>query len=675
MKETSRKRMECESPADPSKRETLKKLGLLGLLAAVDVTALASCGRRMLSAGGRERKVIVLGLDGLDAGRVERLMERGRLPHMSRLREMGGFRPLESTVPPQSPVAWATFITGRDPGGHGIHDFIQRDPSTYLPYLSIARTEPPDRTLSLGQWRLPLSHGNVELLRQGPAFWDLLAEQGVPCEIYRLPSNFPPRESGAKQLAGLGAPDLRGTYGEFSYFTDAPPANAQQVTGGAVYPVQVSNGRVQARLMGPWNTLREGEPESQADFEVRVDRENRVAKVMVQGQEALLREGEWSEWIPVRFEMMPHVKSVTGICRFYLKQVRPHFKLYVTPINVDPMDPAVPISAPGDFAGELAERFGRFYTQGFPEDVKALSNGILDDGEYLQQSGTAMAEARRMYESSLNTFQRGLLVQYFSGTDRTQHMFWRTMDPRHPAYEAALAREYGGVIEECYQISDEMVGQALEACDANTTLVVLSDHGFAPFYREFNLNGWLAQNRYLAGVGPWRGEADLFSNANWRRTMAYGIGFNGLYLNLEGRELYGAVNPVNREALARQLAEELRQVRDPETGERVIENVYLAEDVYAERMPDKSPDLIVGYARGYRASDASVLGKATEQLVQDNTGKWSGDHCIDRSLVPGILLTNHPISAERPGLADVTASLLAEFDVAAADGMSGERVW
>ena len=664
-----------DAPADPGKRETLKKLAALGLLALVDVGALSSCGRKVVSPLARERKLIILGLDGLDPRAVERMMAAGELPNFSRLREMGGFRPLISSIPPQSPVAWATFITGRDPGGHGICDFIQRDPHTYLPYLSIARTEPAEKTLALGKWKLPLSKAKVSLLRSGRAFWDYLTERGVPVSAYRVPSNFPPQDTGAKQLAGLGAPDLRGTYGEFSYYTEAPGEADRKVTGGNVYQVSPVNGRVEARLFGPGNTLREGEPESSVEFEVWVDRERGIAKLAVQDRELLLREGEWSDWVPLRFEMIPRVKHVSGICRFYLKQLAPYLKLYVTPINIDPADPALPITAPADFARELTAKFGRFYTQGFPHDVKALRQDILDDGEYLQQSGIAMGEARRMYEAALDEFRRGLLFYYFSTSDRTQHMFWRTMDPRHPAHEPRLRKEYGSVIEDCYRTSDELVGDALEACDGDTTLIVLSDHGFAPYYRSFHLNTWLAENHYLAGLAAWKPGADIFSNGDWANTLAYGLGFNGLYLNLIGREPYGLVGPEEKHMLARQLADELLAVRDPDTGARVIENVHLAEEVYSSDQAAKAPDLIVGYAHGYRCSDDSVLGEISDRLVEDNRDKWSGDHCVDRSLVPGILFTNKPIRAEAPALPDVTASALAEFGVPKPEDMSGNPIW
>ena len=664
-----------EPPTDLTRRATLKKLAALGLLACVDVGALSSCGRQSRSPIGGEGKVFVLGLDGLDPKTLQRLMAAGKLPNMARLSGMGGFRPLTSSIPPQSPVAWATFISGRDPGGHGIYDFIGRNPKTYLPYLSIARTEGPEKTVSIGNWNIPLSAGKVELLRRGRAFWDVLAEHGVPATCYRVPSNFPPRETGARQLAGLGAPDLKGTYGEFSFYTDAPPNPNRKVTGGTIYKVQFTNGRATTHLHGPENTLREGNPESVVSLDLLVDRNRRLAKVVVQGREVVLREGDWSDWITARFEMVPHLKDVSGIFRLYLKSVRPYFKLYVTPLNIDPRDPALPITAPEDFSQDLARRFGLFYTQGFPHDVKALRHEILDDEEYLQQSNIAFDEEQRMMELALNDFDRGFLFYYFATTDRTQHMFWRTMDPRHPAHDPKAVSNLGPVIEDCYRAADRVVGRALEACGDDTTLIVLSDHGFAPYYRSFNLNSWLAENGYLSGIERWGAGKDLFGNADWRNTLAYGLGFNALYFNLAGREPYGIVGPEERLLLARQLKDQLREVKDPETGDRVIEQVYVADEVYSKDAAEHAPDLVIGYARGYRCSDDSVLGEVSDKLTEDNRDKWSGDHCIDRTLVPGILLSNRRIEIERPSLQDLTATVLSEFELERPDDMNGRPIW
>jgi predicted AlkP superfamily phosphohydrolase/phosphomutase len=666
-------RSEGERPRDPAKRETLKRLGALGLLALVDAGALASCGPRVLSPTARERKVIVLGLDGLDPQIVDRMMAAGKLQHMRRLRAISRLRNLTSSIPPQSPVAWATFITGRDPGGHRIYDFVHRDPETYELVNAIARTSPPAVRLPFGQWRVPLSSSRAELLRAGTAFWDILAERGIPCEVYRVPANFPPRDTGVKQLAGLGTPDLRGTNGTCAYYTDAPTTSP--AAREYVHRLRLRNGRAKGRLIGPRNSLRSSMPDTWLDFDLSIDRDHALAKISIQGRELLLRVGEWSDWVPVKFAMVPGVKTVSGILRFYLKQASPHFGLYAGPINFDPMDAALPIAAPPGFAREMAERFGRFHTLGFPQDTNALDAEILDDGEYLHQSGMIVDEARRIYHSALNQFQRGLLFYYFSTSDRTQHMFWRTMDPQHPAHDARSARDYGSAIEDCYQTCDGIVGDALEACDSDTTLVVLSDHGFAPLYRKFNLNTWLAAHGYLALRSRAKTTNKLSEDADWSNTTAYALGLNSVYINVRGREARGTVAEEDRQRVAQALARELRKVRDPIGGERVFENVYLADEVYSGARGPETPDLIAGYARGYRCSSASGLGKIAPQAIEDNEGKWSGDHCIDRTVVPGILLANKPIRAQRPALPDVTAGVLAEFGLRAPDDMQGNSIW
>jgi predicted AlkP superfamily phosphohydrolase/phosphomutase len=137
-------------------------------------------------------RIVVLGFDGLDHALTAELMARGRMPHFARLASQGTFGPLETSIPPQSPVAWSTFITGLDPGGHGIYDFVHRDPRTMTPYLSTTRVVPEGRAIPIGPWRLPLSGGSIEQLRRGQPFWDVLERHGVQTTIIRMPANFPP---------------------------------------------------------------------------------------------------------------------------------------------------------------------------------------------------------------------------------------------------------------------------------------------------------------------------------------------------------------------------------------------------------------------------------------------------------------------------------------------------
>jgi len=661
----------AEEPADPGKRKTLKALGALGLLAAVNVGALSSCSRRSTALSSHKNRLIMLGIDGLDAGIASRMMAEGKLPNMARLRDRGGFRPLQTTVPPQSPSAWATVSTGLDAGGHGIYDFFHRDPRRYQLTYSLTQIRPSEHTVPVGRWRVPLSEPQAQLLRKGPAFWGILADRGVPCEVHRVPSNFPPTVDGARQLAGLGVPDLRGSLGECSYFSEDPGDLAK---GPRVQAVRVNQGHARAAFRGPRNSLESGAPEVTVEFDLWVDRRSRVAEIRIQEQRIVLREGEWSDWVPIRFPMVPHVRHVTGICRFYLKEADPYLRLYATALNYDPLEPALPIDAPRGFAKQLADQQGRFHTLGLPEDHAALSAGILDDAEYLQQAGHVLAEARQGYEAALNDFDEGVLFCYFGTTDRNQHLFWRCTDPSHPAYDEKDAREYGGVVEDCYRVADELIGNALERCDSRTDLMAFSDHGFAPYRRHVNLNSWLAREGYLS-LYRQTTRGTIGQHAEWSQTSAYALGLQSLYVNLRGREARGIVPESGYDRFVEELRGRLRDLRDPDTGQRVISQVYRPQEIYAGSDMQVAPDLIVGCARGYRISFASAGGVVTPAPVEDNAGKWSGDHTLAADLVPGVLFATQPIEVEGPGLIDIAPTVLAQFGVAAPETMSGRPLW
>lgn len=633
----------------------------------------SGCSEGKGSSEAIKKKVLVLGFDGMDPKILKTLIQEGKLPNFEHLMKTGDFKPLGTSIPPQSPVAWSNFITGMNPGGHGIFDFIHRDPESMVPYLSTSKTESSNKTIGIGSWIIPLSGGKVALLRHGKAFWEYLEEKGIPTTVFRVPANFPPvdTELPVYQLAGMGTPDIQGTYGTFSFYTDNADEYGNDISGGKVFPVEVIGNKVAAELPGPKNTLRKGNPQASVDFTVFIDPENPVAKIVAQDQQVILKQGEWSDWVKVNFEIIPYVKHVSGIARFYLKEVRPTFKLYVTPVNIDPSAPALPISTPEDYSQELAREIGSFYTQGIPEDSKALSEKVLDDGEYYDQSNIVLDEELKMFERELSHFKSGLLFFYIGRTDQLAHMFWRTMDPNHPAYDPTS--KYRRVIEQTYIDMDGVLGKALKKMDEHTTLIVLSDHGFAPFYRAFNLNTWLKNEGYASLTDD--SEGDFFSNVDWSNTRAYGAGFNGLYLNLQGRERRGIVQPWERGALLDEISKKLLAIRDPKNGEQVISKVYKADEAYTGPYVKDGPDLIVGYNRGYRASWETVLGKFPKELLRDNTEKWSGDHLIEAKLVPGILLSNKKIESENPALYDLAPTILAEFGIPKGEGMIGNSVF
>jgi predicted AlkP superfamily phosphohydrolase/phosphomutase len=650
-------------------------LSLTSLLVVAGSVSLISCRRDSTSHG--HHKVIILGIDGMDPQLLTQFVREGKMPNFARLMQEGSFRKLTTSIPPQSPVAWSNLITGMNAGGHGVFDFIHRDPKTMQLYFSASRVEGPKHSIHIGSWVIPLGGGSAEQLRQGTAFWQILDQHGVPNSVFRIPSNFPPAPAKGHTLSGMGTPDLRGTYGTFSFYTDEPTAGAGAVEGGEIIPVQVENFQVKANLVGPANTFRRGSPPALEPFTLSLDPLEAVARISVADREFVLREGEWSDWVSVEFRLIPWFASVKGMCRFYLKQAHPRFELYVSPLNIDPADPALPISTPKSYSRELSDETGEFYTQGIAEDTKALSDGVLDDKEYLTQARTVLAEHRSIFEREFPKFHDGVFFFYFSSLDLNSHMFWRLMDAKHPGYDAGLAAQNASAIADFYHQIDEVLGEVLPKLDSDTTLLVLSDHGFAPYYRSFNLNTWLLDNGYIKlKSGTVRDSAEPLAGVNWSQTRAYGIGLNGLYVNLRGRERDGIVQAGEQaDSLMHEIKEKLLNVKDPQAGLAVITRVDRASEVYQGAYAGSGPDLLVGYNRGYRAGWKTILGSFPPDEIEDNTNPWSGDHCMDYTLVPGVLLSNRKISADSPALTDIAPTILAEFGIAKPAAMMGKSVF
>jgi len=622
------------------------------------------------------KKVMVIGFDGLDPQLLSQYMSEGRLPNFSKLAESGDFKELGTSNPPQSPVAWSNFITGMNPGGHGIYDFIHRDPKTMLPKSSMTESVEAGKTVKIGKWILPISGGEVKNLRHGRAFWNYLEDEGIPTTVFRVPGNYPAVESKGYTLSGMGTPDLAGTFGTFSFYTDDPPLNRNDIAGGVVYPVRISNNSFESKLVGPKNTFLENEPDATIPFKVWVDPEYNTAKIEVQDVQIVLQEKEWSEWVQVSFELIPGLQSVSGICRFYLKEVRPNLRLYVTPINIDPADPALPISTPEDYAKELHQHCGNFYTQGMPEDTKALSWDVFDYDDFLSQSDNVLQERLLLFNYVLNSFEEGFLFFYFSSTDLNAHMLYNMIDPDHPAYEIEQSRKYAEVIPTIYETADAVVGKLMERIDGNTTLIVMSDHGFAPFRRAVHLNTWLKNEKYMALINESKqAEIQFLLNVDWTKTRAYALGFNALYLNLVNRENSGIVEPEEKEMLLQEIAKGLLALRDPKNGNQVIHRIYRAEEIYSGEELKNAPDLVIGYNRGYRASNETIIGGLPKEWIEDNLDRWSGDHCMAAELVPGVILANKKLNTLSPKLYDLAPTILAEFGISKPDVIVGKPIF
>jgi predicted AlkP superfamily phosphohydrolase/phosphomutase len=625
----------------------------------------------------RIRRAVVVGLDGLDPTLVRRYMDEDKLPNMRRLARAGTFRELGTTNPAMSPVAWSTFATGVNPGKHGIYDFLTRDPRTYRADLSSTDLEPPRRHLSIGDYRIPLGHARYRLLRKSKSFWQLLGRYRVPCAILRVPITFPPESFDGMLLSAMCVPDLQGTQGSFTYFSSA--GDDGESIGGRQIAIQPDGDRVDLWLEGPPNPLRKDERRVRLRMRLEIDRRAGVANLHIGRREIPLRVGEYTDWVQVAFRLAPGFK-LRGICRFRLLELEPHIRIYVTPINIDPERPILPISHPRLFATFLAKLNGSYATLGLAEDTWALNEGVLDEGAFLEQAWANHSEREAMFFEMLRRTRRGLVTCVFDGTDRIQHMFMRYLDEDHPALRGASADSpHRAAIEETYRRMDEMLGRVLDEVDvddAENFVAIISDHGFRPFRRCVNLNSWLLERGYLALAEGRSESGEWFEGVDWSRTRAFALGLGGIYLNVKGRERAGTVEPEDAEALADQLAAELTGLVDDEGGKEAIRRAYPAHQIYRGPYTDEAPDVLVGYAAGWRASWRGARGIADATAFHDNTRAWSGDHCIDPELVPGVLIANHRLGDgdRQPEICDMAPTILTLFGVDAPRYMDGKSL-
>jgi len=636
---------------------------------------------RWLFRGFRSRKtyrdaavdrVIVLGLDGLDPNLADRFMSAGLMPHFAHLRDQGTFSRLGTTCPAISPVAWSSFQTGTNPGRHGIFDFLTPDRRTYMATLSSTDIHPSSRRLTFGKLAVPLGKPTVRLLRKSRPFWSVLGDHGVFSTVLRVPVTFPPEKFHGVMLSAMCVPDLRGTQGTFSFYTTRTELCGDH-TGGEVVAVENTNGTVRGEIIGPENFMRRDPAPMRVPFTVALNPDKDTAVISLDGQKIRLRRGEYSPWVKVQFRAGPGTK-VQGVCRFLAKEISPEFSMYVTPINIDPEKPALPLSHPLVYSVYLAKMQGKYATLGLAEDTWALNERVIDESDFLEQTYSIHAERERMFFDALERTRRGLCVCVFDATDRIQHMFMRYLDPEHPANRDKDTVEHRNAVKELYGKADELVGRVMEQLDERTVLFVISDHGFRQFARGVNLNSWLFENGYLALEDGATSSGDWFERVDWGRTRAYALGLAGIFVNLRGRESHGTVAPGDeRNALVKELIGKLRGLPDPDKGRPAVRDAFDSHDVYRGPYVGDAPDVVIGYSRGYRASWDGVTGKVNDTVFEDNVKSWSGDHCIDPREVPGVLFCNKRLAfAEPPEIKDVGPTVLKLFGVDVPGYMDGQ---
>ncbi len=635
----------------------------------------------------RIKRAVLIGLDGLDPDLVQRFMDAGRLPNMARLAAKGVFSKLRTTFPAMSPVAWSSFATGVNPAKHGIYDFLVRDPNTYLPDLSSAEVKGPKRHINIGRYRIPIGPPQIRLLRKSKPFWKILGQHQVPCSILRVPITFPAEPFEGTLLSAMCVPDLEGTQGTFSYFTDI--GDVGDAIGGKRVAVKVENHVVHTRLEGPANPFLKDGRKLALPFSVELARAEGKAVLRLGGKKYSLAVGQFTEWIPLAFPLLGGAMGalgpkLRGMCRFRLLEVAHGFRLYVTPLNIDPENPVMPISHPKFFSIFLAKLYGRYATLGLAEDTWALNEEVIDEDAFLEQAWANHTEREAQFFEMLKRTPKGLITCVFDGSDRISHMFMRYLDVGHPAVSTnvdklATAQRYEKVIEDTYARLDTMVGRVLEDVDMNdprTLVAVISDHGFKTFRRGVNVNSWLLANGYLALKEGHKESGEWFRHVDWSRTKAFALGLGGIFLNVKGRESQGIVEPSDVKSLANELASKLSGLMDDGVGQVAIRETYAAHKIYKGPYAEDAPDLVVGYAAGWRASWEGVRGLVNNTIFDDNTKAWSGDHCIDPELVPGVLICNQNLRpADRePEISDLAPTLLDLFGIPAPRYMDGKTL-
>lgn len=597
------------------------------VLVVVILVIIAAGIMGIMSLGGvkKTNKVIILGFDGMDPNILQKGWESGRFSNLKKLRDSGYFSPLKTVVPPQSPVAWASFITGENPSKHGVYDFIERDPANYGLNLVFSGNDK-----------------NTTALKATP-FWEKTTANKIPVSVLFLPDTFePPKSLTGEMISGMGVPDVLGTQGTFTLFTTKKYPTNDYTWRGKIIPVTVGS-EINANIEGPKYNGGTDTKVATIPLKVQVIDESSV-EITVQKRTFKIKKGEFSDWEHLEFGIDFFTK-VKGIAKFYLKSTAPDFELYMSPVNFDPETPLKPISTPKNFSAKLAKEMGLYSTLGLPHDTWALEENVFDEKAFLKQADSILSERRKIYYSKLSAYNNGILFAYFGMPDTVSHMFWRFLDdPISP---------YHDTINQYYEKMDEIVGHTLKKMDKDTTLIILSDHGFYSFDYEMNVNTFLMKNGYLVLKEGVSESGPLYESVDWGKTKAYAAGYNSVFFNVAGREKQGIVKKSDIPELKKELTEKLMGEINPQTGTKVMKHVYTREEMGIDEKDMYAPDMVLGFYKGIRSSWDSAIGATTSDVIHKRTYKWSGDHLFDPTEVPGVLLSNKNLALKNPKITEI----------------------
>ncbi len=564
-------------------------------------------------------KTIIVGFDSFDPSIFEPLQQAGRMPNLSKFVEAGGYSRLEVCSPPQTEVSWTSIATGVDPGSHGIFDFVHRDPQTYIPYVSLL----PTKQSVLGEQFLR-PYTTKTLFQEA-------ADMGYPATALWWPALFPARpDVPVATLPGLGTPDIRGQLGVGIYFT----TESKEMAKVKVATLKAEGkGKYSGVMEGPSTKTKEGMRPVVLPVTIEASGDT-SANVTIGSQKIRLELGVWSPIIELKFQA-GFASTIQCITQVILTQLTGGVSMYTLPLQIHPLHSVWHYATPPSLVKESWNVTGGFLTLGWPQDTNGLEEGCINDEQFLALCDSIFSQRKKIFFHQLSKFHEGVLAAIFDCLDRVQHMFMRS-NPE--------------IVEQWYIKLDGFVGEVQSAIDKlgleKYRFLVLSDHGFRTFDQKVHLNHWLTQCGYMKADGE--SKTPDIRNISWENTQAYAIGLNSLYLNIANREGKGIVQPAEIEPLLEKIKAGLLEWKTDD-GQQIISRVLLKHEAFNGPYARLGPDLVVGYAPGFRASSETGLGKSAPESLEANLDHWGADHCIDSTKVPAVLFANRDLT-NMPGV-------------------------
>jgi predicted AlkP superfamily phosphohydrolase/phosphomutase len=600
------------------------------------------------------KKVLLIGLDGMDPKITSQLIAEGKLPNFEKLGKQGVYSNLSTSYPPHSPVSWTAIATGKNPGKTNIFDFIRRNVGSYMPELSLAKS------------KSGLAGTEYAPYIASDSFYKITSENKVPTTVIRWPVSFPPEKVSGKLLAGLGVPDVRGLLSGYAYYFSG---KSEVKEDNKNMRVEINENIIETQLRGPKKSTSQGLVDITIPMQIKLNPEQKQALIIINNKEYLVKEGEWSEWISVEFKVGIFKKISSNFKIFLVDSQLGSFSMYLTTMQIDPKNPIVSISYPEDYSKELANVIGLYYTLGMPEETDGYVDGKIDAGGFLAQINEIENERTAMFWKEFETFKKqdfGVYAFVYDSSDRVQHVFWE-----QKLLDGSLEKSNGKIkinlaIEEYWAEKDKFLGQVLSQIDNNTLLLIISDHGFTSFEKAISVNTWLVKNEFMSKQGELSDENEdaLFQGVDWAKTRAYSLGFNSIYLNLKGREPKGIIEIEDKEKIEDEIIAGLESLKD-EKGNKVINKVYRASEIYSGDSIENAPDLVIGFNPGFRMAWQTAIGGFSKEIILKNTKVWAGDHLVDPKFVPGVLFSNQKlqINSELASQLDIAPTILDAFGI------------